>query len=292
MIFAANDRLPAEVRQIYGARKGQSDPRAVIGLANFRHSIKQRYESQATPEQMLVIMYKVFLAMLSEEPLRLSDHVAATNAQPKVENRENVQAQKVEATQQDYRSLVLGAPISDDGIAKLLSIYLQSLGPKDACDISKSELPEEAKIIELAFVEKLFRAFDHFLFEKLIVPQISASDEIRKLFPSDDNEYLKGIALIIAQVAFDQPPDEPRRILHEGHVLMTLHQDVATEIKHEYTANQDRPLDPRGLVALPVFRFFAARRLDTGWEQPMLVMLMHSVMTEWLQESPITMPEN
>ena len=64
------DQLPAEVRQIYSARKGQSsDPRSVLGLGKPTKYGETALSSLVSAEQIPVIMYKTLLAFLEADPL-------------------------------------------------------------------------------------------------------------------------------------------------------------------------------------------------------------------------------
>ena len=291
-IFAFGDQLPAEVRQIYSARKGQSsDPRSVIGFADFRILIKRRFQKQMSPEELSFIMYKVLLGMLEQQPLRLSE----PQKQEKITAQTKYAVVPIdgdtssENQQDDKATLVVGTGLSDDGIVKLISMHLQSLSAEDVYQIFKDEEPEEAKKTDIDEVRRLFLSLDHFLFAKLLASQVPQTKEVRSLFADDDDAYLDQVASIILQSALDQSPRESRRIICEGHVLMHLHKDVAMEIKHEFTSTAQRRRDNRGLVSLPTLRFFCANRLETGWEQPMLLTLMHSVVQEWLKEEPLTL---
>lgn len=183
--------------------------------------------------------------------------------------------------------LAIGTHLSQDGIAKLVSMYLQSLPAEDSYRILKGEDPDEASNTDEEEVGRLFLSLDHFLFAKLIATQVPQIRAVRSLFPDDEQDYLERVASIIAQSALDQSPRESRRIVYGRHVLMHLHKDVAMEIKHEYTSSAGRERDPRGLVALPTFRFFCANRLETGWEQPALLMFMHHITQEWLKQEPL-----
>lgn len=289
-IFAIGDQLPAEVRQIYSARKGQSsDPRAVVGLADFRIMVKRRYQDKASPEQLLVIMYRVFLGMLEEQPLRLSEPKGKDDVP--VNAKHDVVHVDGDEPPEDHEAanalLVIGTRLSEDGVVKLISMYLQSLSAEDVYTIFNGEEPEEASKTDIEELRKLFLSLDHFLFAKLIAPQVPQTQEVRNLFSDVEDEYLDQVASIILKTALDQSPRESRRIVCEGHELMHLHRDVAMEIKHEYTSTAQQQRDNRGLVALPTLRFFCANRLESGWEQPTLLMFMHHIVQDWLKEEPL-----
>ena len=135
-------------------------------------------------------------------------------------------------------------------MVKLISMYLQSLSAEDVYTIFNGEEPEEASKTDIEELRQLFLSLDHFLFAKLIAPQVPQTREVRSLFSDVEDEYLDQVASIILKTALDQSPRESRRIVCEGHELMHLHRDVAMEIKHEYTSTAQQQRDNRGLVAL------------------------------------------
>ncbi len=287
-IYAVDDQIPAEVRQIYSSRKGQSgDPRAVIGLASFRRFVKYRYQKIVSSAQMPVILHKVLLTFLEADPLGMpEDKRGQLNQADDLTEIELQQAGKKEG-EPTFGTFASGTDIHDEAFANLLSFYLQSFAPDFAMKAFKQVEPNEAEKVDMDFVHALFLRFGRLLFQRLILPNIPADEEFRRLFPEDEDVYLHQVASLIAATALENPAGYSYRVNYREREVFFLYEDIVGEIRREYFAGNSKSIDPLGLVGLSTFRFVCASNLETGWEQPDLFFNTHAVMLAWLKQQPL-----
>lgn len=183
--------------------------------------------------------------------------------------------------------LVRGSPFSEDHVSGLLWYYVQSLSAEGLIELYEQEADEGDEPPPVDSVRRLFLGIDRFLFKMLIEPQIPQDDEVRAMFPDDEDAYHKKLALLMLQVAYAQPAGETHRLIYNGHVLLTLRDDISMEMKREHVRKSEDESDPRGLVVLPTLRHVTKRRLLPGLPEPMLFQLMQKIVEDWLREAPI-----
>lgn len=183
---------------------------------------------------------------------------------------------------------VHGTEFTKDETSGLLWFYLQGLDPQGFIDVYTREAHEGDEPPPIEAVRPVFTGLDRYLFNKLIEPQVPQTPEVRALFPEDDTEYIKKVALIILETAYAQPTGVTFTVHYNGHRLMQLHKDVSMEMKKHYVRKAGQENTPEGMVALPTFKFFTERRIGTDERsEPALFIMMLNIMQEWLKEQPL-----
>ena len=187
---------------------------------------------------------------------------------------------------------LFNATISEEDTETLVWLYVQGLMAAGVGDFYRLEFGEARKPPSTKTINKLFRNFGHYLFERLIETRLPPIGNMKEEFPEQHEQYLDDMARILVEFSMSKMSYETWRDLRGGSAIYAIDDQLPAEVRQIYSARKGQSSDPRAVLGLASLRRMVKQRYQKLVPAEQLPVIMHKSLLAFLEADPLGIPED
>ena len=158
-------------------------------------------------------------------------------------------------------------------------------------DFYRLEFGDARKPPSTKTINKLFRSFGHYLFERLVETRLPPIGDMRAELPEQHAEYLDEMARLLVEFSLSQMSYETWRDLRGVNAIFAIDDQIPAEVRQIYSSRKGQSSDPRAVIGLATLRRMVKYRYQRGVPDEQLPMIMHRTLLAFLEADPLGLPE-
>lgn len=186
---------------------------------------------------------------------------------------------------------LFNATISEEDTETLVWLYVQGLMAAGVDDFYRLEFGEARKPPSTKTINKLFRNFGNYLFERLIETRLPPIGNMKEEFPEKHEQYLDDMARILVEFSLSKMSYETWRDLRGGNAIYAVDDQLPAEVRQIYSARKGQSSNPRAVLGLASLRRVVKRRYQSLVSAELIPVIMYKTLLAFLEADPLGMPE-
>ena len=187
---------------------------------------------------------------------------------------------------------LFNAMISEEDTETLVWLYVQGIMAPGVPDFYKLEFGDERKPPSTKTINKLFRHFGHYLFERLVETRLPPIGNMKEDFPDKHEQYLDSMARILVEFSLSKMSYETWRGLRGGNAIYAVDDQLPAEVRQIYSARKGQSSDPRAVLGLASLRRMVKQRYESLVSAEQIPVIMHKALLAFLEADPLGMPKD
>lgn len=186
---------------------------------------------------------------------------------------------------------IFNATISEEDTETLVWLYVQGIMATGVADFYRLEFGDARKPPSTKTINKLFRSFGHYLFERLVETRLPPIGDMRAELPEQHAEYLDEMARLLVEFSLSQMSYETWRDLRGVNAIFAIDDQIPAEVRQIYSSRKGQSGDPRAVIGLATLRRMVKYRYQRGIADEQLPVIMHKTLLAFLEADPLGLPE-
>jgi hypothetical protein len=187
---------------------------------------------------------------------------------------------------------LFNATISEEDTETLVWLYVQGLMAAGVADFYKLDFGDARKPPSTKTINKLFRNFGHYLFERLVETRLPPIGNMKEEFPDKHEQYLDSMARILVEFSLSKMSYETWRDLRGGSAIYAVDDQLPAEVRQIYSARKGQSSDPRSVLGLASLRSMVKRRYQSLVSAEQIPVIMYKTLLAFLEADPLGMQKD